>query len=172
LAQQIAKQQNDISKGLKQRIDAANRAADTAEEKVRIAYDYAVNTDGFKPKEAAIILYKRLKYTPQWIRRFIPDEAKNVEKSRHDQSHRKTSKSYVALQNLSKSLDLSLPPDTRKDKVIKLPAKESKLASIIIPATAIKNFYSDLQKISEKAEKHGLRIYSDATVEVLQFNNN
>ena len=149
------------------RIEAANKAAETAEHKIKIAFDYAVNVDGFSKKEAKKILYERLDYSPQWIGQFLPDDAKDMSKSRPDQSHRKIAKSYIALENLSKSLDL--PKDTKKEKTIQIPYKESKLVAMIIPSDKVRNFYSDLQRIKDRAEKHGLRIYADATVEVLHL---
>lgn len=157
-----------ISNGLKKRIDAANKAADSAEEKIKIAYSYAVEVDGLKPKEAAKILYANLTYSPQWIRKFIPDEAKSLTKSRPDQSHRKYAKSYVALSNINKALDLT-PKSNTKEKIVSVPQKEVKLTAIIIPADSIKNFYNDIMRIKEKAEKQGIKIFSDATVEVLHF---
>lgn len=158
------KGEKEISNGLKKRIDAANRAADTAEEKIKIAYDYALEVDGLKPKDAAKVLYDRLKYSPQWIRKFLPEEAKNQEKSRHDQSYKKLTQNYVVTDDAD-----SFPKKDKKNKIIILPKRDEKRVVILIPIEKVKKFYEDLSKIKGKAEKEGLRIYSDATVDVIHF---
>src|SRR5215207_6482085 len=41
---------DEISKGLKRRIEIANQAVTSAEEKIKTAYDYAVKVDKLKPR--------------------------------------------------------------------------------------------------------------------------
>jgi hypothetical protein len=160
----IQKKQENISNGLKKRIDAANAAASTAEEKVHIAYEYAITVDGLKPYEAAKVLKARLKYTPQWINKHLPDEAKHMTKSRMNQAKRKVQNFIMAT---AEPETVAALKQTSKSKMIIIPPKDAKYTAIIVPTERVKKFYSDLQKIKEKAEKDGLRIYSDASVEVL-----
>ncbi len=75
-------QDKNLSPELKNLIDEANIHAKSAEDKILEAYDYAVNTDKLEPKEAAKVLYDNLNYSPRWIRNFLPEEAKHLEKKR------------------------------------------------------------------------------------------
>lgn len=83
------KEKEEISKGLQYRIDVANRAANTAEEKILEAYKYAIEVDRYSKPKALKVLYERLNYSPQWIRKKLPQEAKQMSKARTNQAHRK-----------------------------------------------------------------------------------
>lgn len=155
----------EISKGLAHRIDIANRAIETAEEKVKIAYDYAVNVDGFKPKEAFKILQQRLKYSRQWIGQFVPEEAKQKNKSRTEslkkfQARKKETRERQQYQQYKEKYDGS--PAT---SVVK---NNEGLVAIVIPSVdgRVKKFYIDVLAIREKAERDGLKINMDGSVGV------
>lgn len=70
---------NNLSTGLKILIDVANTKAQSAEDAIKEAYDYAIDTDKLEPKQAAKVLYANLKYSPEWIRKFLPQEAKQLQ---------------------------------------------------------------------------------------------
>jgi len=150
---------DEISKGLKHRIEAANQAADTAEKKVKIAYDYAIEVDKLRPREAAKILFDRLKYSPQWIRRYLPDEAKMMSRARY---------------NPRPKLKFRIPPpkiEVQEAIIVDENTKEPvgtrmTTLAIVIPSERVKKFYNDILKIREKAEKIGLRINQDCSVTV------
>lgn len=85
----VKRKEEEISKGLQYRIDVANRAANTAEEKILEAYNYAIKVDGYSKPKALKVLFERLDYSPQWIRKKLPQEAKQMSKARTNQAHRK-----------------------------------------------------------------------------------
>lgn len=147
LSQALVFKNDSLSSGLKHRIEVANRAANTAEEKIKLAYKYAIEVDGLKPKEAAKVLYENLKYSPQWIRTFLPEEAKNMSKVRPNQSGYRRKLRQEALTKIEST-------------------KNIKKLVITIETPKVKSFYNDLLKIKDRAEKEGLVIHSDGTVEI------
>jgi hypothetical protein len=158
---------DEISKGLRKRIDDANRAADTAEEKVKVAYDYAIQVDKLRPREAAKVLYDRLKYSPTWIRKYLPDEAKMMSKARFVQPKRKS----VSTTTTSDTVKVP-PPRIEVQEAIIVDEKKEPVGTrmttlgIIIPQERVKKFYTDILKIRDKAEKEGLRINQDCSVSI------
>lgn len=143
------KDDGSISIGLKNRIDAANKTAQSAEEKIMVAYQYATKVDGLKPKEAAKVLLARLNYSPQWLRRFLPDEAKHLEKRRISNNVRVTKETVIS-------------PNTTNNNQSKIQDYR-----IIIPAERVRKFYSELAIIEEKALKYGLYIDSKGNPKVV-----
>lgn len=69
----------NLSPELEKLIQEANNHSRNAEQKILEAYKHAVVVDKLKPKQAAKILYNNLSYTPQWIRNFLPQEAKQTQ---------------------------------------------------------------------------------------------
>lgn len=72
-------QNKNLSQGLKELIKEANSLSQTAEQKIKEAYEYAINVDKLEPKEAAKVLKENLIYSPQWITKFLPQEAKQLQ---------------------------------------------------------------------------------------------
>lgn len=158
---------SEISKGLKRKIQIANEAITSAEEKVKVAYEYAIKVDKLKPREAAKVLFDRLTYSPQWIRKHLPDEAKNMIKSRLVQPKRKNVglKAHIITPPRVSVIDATiLPKDGEEDAVDRV---QIKTLALTVTKGHVKKFYDDILKIRDRAEKHGLKINSDLTVEVL-----
>lgn len=184
-------QEKPISYTLQQKINAANNALETAEKKVRAAYDYATKVEGYRPEEARKLLYAKLKYTEQWIRKFLPDEAKDISKRRLDQSHRRKISESLKERNREELLELrdfgikksqvTIGEDKESGKklrqeVLSMPvpkvedylpkSNKQHMLGIVIPKDRVKRFYDDVLKIRDKAEKEGLIINLDGTVMV------
>lgn len=159
------KKMDEISVGLRKKIDVANNASKNAEEKIKAAFDYAVRVDGYKKIEAAKVLYDRLDYSPQWIRKFLPDDAKMMNKARWVQSKRKPVIHATVIPSPRVEIKdaIILPKDGETD------TERVKVKDVVltIPKGRVKAFYNDILHIREKAEKTGLKLHSDLTVEVL-----
>lgn len=156
---------SEISKGLKRRIEAANQAVTSAEEKIKVAYDYAIKVDKLKPRDAAKVLYDRLTYSPQWIRRYLPDEAKMLSKVRVISEPRR--------KEIQQRKQISIPaPRIEVKEAIIVDEKKEPVGTrmttlaIVIPQERVKKFYNDILKIRDRAEKEGLRINQDCSVAV------
>lgn len=54
---------------------------DNVKEKILAAYDYAIEKDNFTPKEAAKLLREKLEFSDSYIRKVLPLESKQTEKS-------------------------------------------------------------------------------------------
>ena len=157
--------EDEISKGLKRRIEIANQAVMSAEDKIKVAYDYAVKVDKLKPRDAAKVLFDRLTYSPQWIRRYLPDEAKMMSKVRVISGPRHN-KSFE-----TRPISIPAPRIEVKEAIIVDEKKEPvgtrmTTLAIVIPQERVKKFYTDILKIRERAEKEGLRINQDCSVAV------
>ncbi len=61
-------------------IAEANFSLESAREKILKAYNYAIDKDGFTPKEAAKVLRERLDFSDRYIREVLPLEAKDHSK--------------------------------------------------------------------------------------------
>ena len=157
---------SEISKGLKQKIQIANNAITSAEDKVKQAYDYATKVDKLKPKEAAKVLYDRLVFSPQWIRKFLPDDAKMLNKARLIQPKRKNVglKAHILTPPRVNVIDATILPKDGEEDADRVQIKH---LALTVAKSHVKKFYDDILKIRERAERHGLKINSDLTVEVL-----
>lgn len=96
-----------MSPDVKKLLDEANelqgkarQLLKTAGVLIKEAYNHAVQVDGLYPQDARKMLYAYLKYTPQWIRKFIPQEAKQQQAHNRELeiSHRNGAKSLIKTQ--------------------------------------------------------------------------
>jgi cell division septum initiation protein DivIVA len=69
-----------ISPTLSNLIAEVNYTIGSVKEKILTAYKYAVETDGFTPKEAAKLLREKLDFSDRYIRECLPLEAKDQSK--------------------------------------------------------------------------------------------
>ena len=74
-----------ISPTLSNLIAEANYTIESVKEKILAAYNYAVEKDGYTPIEAAKVLRDNLEFSDSYIRKVLPLESKQTEKTR-DQS--------------------------------------------------------------------------------------
>ena len=127
--------------------------------------------DKLKPEDAKKVLFDRLVYSRQWIRKFLPLEAKMMSKSRLIQPKRKN---VIATSSQTHARILTPPRINIVDATI-LPKDgeevedrvEIKKLTITVATNRVHKFYVDILKIRDKAEKQGLKINSDLSVEVL-----
>lgn len=124
---------------LKRLADDAKKSLGTADEKVRKAYNYAVEVDGFSPKEAKDFLIEYLELSRRTIYNFIPREAiKEI-----DTSIKKMKKEAKSLINVgdaklhSKTLNTndkkkpkSKPPIVGKEEEEAIPSIEEEKSSL------------------------------------------
>ena len=82
-------QKQKLSEGLKKRFNEANKLVNEIDKLNKKAgdvildtYNYAVDVDHYSPQEARQILYDNLSCSKQWIRQFLPEEAKMMSNSR------------------------------------------------------------------------------------------
>jgi hypothetical protein len=145
--------ENKPSKEVRKLIDEANQFAVKAEVKIKEAYAHATKVDKLEPEAAKRMLYDNLRYSPQWIRKFIPDEAIMKSKGR-------------TASNLRRGI-------ARKQKIIGTMLKThratvtTEVEVITVPAEKFKQFLSGLIEIQEKANKYGVQIHKDLTVELI-----
>jgi hypothetical protein len=70
-----------LSNILSNLIAEINYSIDSVKEKILAAYEYAIEKDGYTPKEAAKLLREKLEYSDRYIREVLPLEAKDQSKS-------------------------------------------------------------------------------------------
>lgn len=76
----IVENKRSISPTLSNLIAEANFSIESVKEKILAAYNYAINTDGYEPIEAAKLLRENLTFSKRYIREVLPLEAKDEKK--------------------------------------------------------------------------------------------
>lgn len=147
------------SKEVQKLIDEANQFVRSAEGKIKAAYNYATKIDKMEPKAAARMLYDNLKYTPQWIRKFLPDEAIHKGKGRTISNVRR------ALLKKRKMMITGTLVKAHRDREAQ--GEEISAETITVPAEKFKQFLLGLIDIQEKATKYGVLIHKDLTIELI-----
>ena len=107
--------------------------------------------DKLKPEDAKKVLFDRLVYSRQWIRKFLPEEAKMMTKSRLIQPKRKniikaTTHARILTPPRINIVDATILPKDGEDE----DRVEIKKLTITITTNKVHKFYVDILKIRDK----------------------
>ena len=154
VGQELEEENKNLSEGLRELIYKANTFAETAAQIIIQAYRYAIEVDKLQPQNAAKILKDNLVYSPQWINKQLPDEAKYVQK--------------VPLKYSNHVKPVSHIPDKPKEvENITIPQREEVIQDaeiqkedFFIPPNRFRKLFNDLMRFRQTAEKTGIYISS------------
>lgn len=151
----------NVSKETKRLIDEANKHIGLAKDRILAAYKHATNIDKLSPQQAKILLFRNLNYTPGYIRKVLPAEARE-NTGAWGKNNWQTQQRLI---RENEFLNSNIPDDTKgKDNI--LISREEQILSLYIPANKAEVFAKKIQELLPTAKKTGYKINSDSTVEV------
>lgn len=178
---------NNLSEGLRELIYKANTFAETAAEIIIQAYRYAIDVDNMSPLDAAKLLKRELMYSPQWINRQLPDEAKQRQllhdRTKEWDTRRAKRSSPLIQENKPQPENVIIKPKEEVENIItKSEIQDAEIISqdknndvedlrgnkeeivindFFIPPNRFRKLFNDLMRFRQIAEETGIYITSD-----------